>query len=168
MISKMWRHRLRLYVKCAKWSWQAKMSCTPSRVSRGIIVAQMGKVGSSTICRAIRDSRFPGDVYQVHILNSVELDEALRRVRGEPYMDMQEHLFLSRRLLGLRRSLPTPLKCITLTREPVQRAISFVSQSFRSVFRGREVGDIGVAGLCEAVARRLSSQSVHSDPGLWF
>ena len=134
-----------------------------------ILVYQMGKVGSSSVTRAL-GAAVVQPVLQVHILNQRNLTEGIRATRRSPEVFLPPHLIWS---IGLARKLRSgvfPCKIITLTRDPVERLVSFLFEN-----RIRKLpnlttyeGDQALSYVCDQIQQILAAENPHSDPSLWF
>lgn len=135
-----------------------------------IFVYQMGKVGSSTVARTLERLRLSAPVLQVHILSSLEYQRAIVRQRelGVRYPD--EHLIISRFLVRKLQRGVFPCRIITLTREPISRAISFAFETLRT--RNADVilpdGRIDREKMTRKIIQLLDSDHPAADPGKWF
>jgi hypothetical protein len=91
----------------------------------GILVYQMGKVGSTSVYAALRALRLPAPVHQVHFLSRSGLDSTrafYRSVRASPW---QEHVLVGRALArALDRYPSARWKLVTLVRDPIARELS--------------------------------------------
>ncbi|MEV0135523.1 putative capsular polysaccharide synthesis family protein [Dactylosporangium sp. NPDC050688] len=107
----------------------------------GVVVYQMGKVGSSTVHRTLREARLPVPVYKTHYLS----DEGVARAR-RLYANLRTSVPLphEQTVDRLRETLRTvgvpPWKVITLVREPVARDVSAYLQMV-DVLHPQIVGD---------------------------
>jgi hypothetical protein len=94
-----------------------------------LLVYQMGKVGSKTVIRSLRDLKLDMPVYHVHFLTQSLIDEYLEKRRaflGTEKQGRLKHVWLYE---YLRKQLDDGLgdkkwKVVTLTRDPVARNIS--------------------------------------------
>lgn len=158
---------LRRRAKSLLANLQEAYACRTKRLKEGIIVLQMGKVGSTSLCASIQASGFRGGVFQVHFLGRQQVNEAIDRIRRSDDPILDRHIFTARHITR-RLDRSAPLKVITLTREPLSRAISFVTQDFRRIFEGRPPEGVTEREFALAVKARLASGSPHADPGIWF
>lgn len=133
-----------------------------------ILLLQMGKVGSSSVYKAIRKSRFSGQVFQLHMINPDSIDSAMRKVKSSKSPRIDSHLIYSSRLSPVVLSTATPLKIITMSREPISRALSFCFQDFKRQFGFALEGEDQWEAYNQVAKTKLSIGSPHADPGLWF
>lgn len=89
-------------------------------------IYQMGKVGSSTVHRSIKEAQLSRSVYYLHTLDPMELAlswqaEQKNHPLGPPY-----HLHLSRVLRRRLRTGPSECRVVTGVRDPIAREISLV------------------------------------------
>lgn len=133
------------------------------------LVYQMGKVGSSTVVRTLDGLRMPAPVVRVHSLNPSKVErniETLRKSLGY----LQEHVVTS--LVLVRKQLnwgEFPCNVITLTREPVSRAVSFAFQDWkRQLPEVTDLDELNSERMIELVKEKLQPGSIHADPGQWF
>jgi len=135
-----------------------------------IVVYQMGKVGSSTVAQTLQGLGVPYPVLQVHILSPAQFRRAVVRQRELGVRFFDEHLVVSERLIRKLGRSVFPCRIITLTREPVSRAISFVFQDV-----SRQAPDALCAGgrvdreaIVARIAELLETEHPAADPGRWF
>lgn len=135
-----------------------------------ILVYQMGKVGSSTVVEALHDLNACAPVFHVHTLSRSHLQWALRRHRECVPGALPEHLVVSERLIRKLERGIFPCRIITLTREPISRAISFVFEDLRKQAADAILADgtIDRGRLLVAIDRLLKSRNGTADPGEWF
>jgi hypothetical protein len=132
-------------------------------------VYQMGKVGSSTVVRTLERLREPSPVVHVHSLNSSKVREDVEALR-ESLGYLREHVITSltlvRKQLDWRRF---PCKVITLTREPVGRAVSFAFQDWkRQLPEVSSLDELRSEQMVELVMEKLKPGSPHANPKKWF
>lgn len=133
------------------------------------LVYQMGKVGSSTVMRTLEGLHSPDPVIRVHSLNPAKVSKDIDRLRANlGYLD--EHVITS--LTLVRKGVDWgefPCNVITLTREPVGRAISFAFQDWRQQLpEVSDLNELQTERMVERVLEKLQEESEHSDPGRWF
>lgn len=135
-----------------------------------VIVFQMGKVGSSTVVETLHRMDLSQPVLHVHTLAPDHLAHAVARQRqsGRPYL--HEHLIVSARLLAKRQRGRLPCRLITLTREPISRAISFVFEDAIKQMPGarRPDGSYDIDRVQAVVQDLLATQNGVADPTQWF
>jgi hypothetical protein len=135
-----------------------------------ILVYQMGKVGSSTVVSTLEQLHLPNPVLHVHTLVGERLSDAEAKQRRSlrPFLD--EHLQVSSILLSKLANGRFPCHLITLTREPIARAISFVFEDWKKKTPGArlENGNLEPAAMKQAIDLLLREGEDHADPGQWF
>jgi hypothetical protein len=134
-----------------------------------ILVYQMGKVGSTSVVRWLTGA-VCNPVIQVHILNERNLRHGIAVTRHSREVFLPEHLILSLHLVRKLRRGIFPCRIITLTRDPVERTLSFVFENRHRKLPDlyKYCGDNAVNYVCEQVRAILSSDNPHSDPTKWF
>lgn len=136
-----------------------------------ILVYQMGKVGSSTVVQTLEQLDWLKPVLQVHTLNPEHLQQAVAKQRASQSPYLPEHLITSSILVRKLLKGIFPCRVITLTREPVARAISFVFQDWKKKApeARSSTGNLEVERMKEAVDALLRNESSgHADPTRWF
>jgi len=132
-------------------------------------IYQMGKVGSSTVFRTLQSLRLPVPVVHVHTLNPTKVSRNIEILRRNPGY-LQEHVVTS--MMLVRKQLEWggfPCNVITLTREPVGRAISFAFQDWkRQLPEVSDLDELRPERMIELVMEKLRPKSFHADPGQWF
>lgn len=135
-----------------------------------IIVYQMGKVGSSTVVSTLENLNLPNPVLHVHTLVADRLIAAKERQRASSRPFLDDHLIASSILVSRLSKDRFPCRIITLTREPISRAISFAFEDWHkklpSAHRGN--GNLDSAAMKAAVEVLLSNGGHHADPSQWF
>ena len=133
------------------------------------MVFQMGKVGSSTVVKALESLSLHDPILHVHTLNPKNFDAAIARVRASINPTLPRHLFVSKFLIDKLSQKRFPCRVITLTREPVSRAFSFVFEDWKKQAPGaKSDSDLQRAHMCSALNRLLSTKNGISDPTRWF
>lgn len=135
-----------------------------------ILVYQMGKVGSSTVVRTLKQLGLDTPILHIHTLNARTLERAIQKERSSSKAYLPEHLIASSLLVNrLKRDL-FPCKVITLTREPIGRAISFAFEDWKKKARDawKTDGTLDATAMQAAVDRMLEGQNGHADPARWF
>ncbi|QXD16187.1 putative capsular polysaccharide synthesis family protein [Rhodocaloribacter litoris] len=132
-----------------------------------ILVYQMGKVGSSTVTRTLASLGLSEPVLHLHTLNPETLRRAVERQRASVRPRLHTHLLVSERLIP---RLPFPCRVITLVRDPVARAISFVFED-----RWKKVpeavqgdGSVDAGRVRHKVLELLEGENGIADPTRWF
>lgn len=136
-----------------------------------ILVYQMGKVGSSTVVDTLHQLRLDRPVLHLHTLAADRLAFAKARQRGSGSPFLHEHLLVSTILEKKLSQAPFPCSVITLTREPISRAISFVFEDRvkQAPHALKPDGTVDTAALSEVVNQLLASpDNGTADPSLWF
>jgi hypothetical protein len=153
------RHRLQL-----TWKLQRVRKQNP------ILVYQMGKVGSRTVVEALRTLSLNAPVIHLHTLNPEALARAIRKERHSPSPHLPRHLVASQVLVEKMKAGVFPCRVITLTREPIGRAVSFAFEDWRKKAPDAlsDEGELDTSQMTAAVAEMLREENGHSDPGLWF
>lgn len=148
-------------------SWRVKLQGIRSR--RPVLVYQMGKVGSSTVAAALRRLPLAAPVLHMHTLMRPHLTQAIRKQRRSSRPYLPQHLIVSDVLTRhLDRGL-FPCRIITLTREPIGRAISFLFEDHAKQIP-KPIGQQGidVATAQAALTRLLTGDNGIADPTRWF
>lgn len=159
---------LRRTLKSVKQNLGARFASLAFDPSKTVVVLQMGKVGSSSVVRSIRESSFRGHVFQLHIIDREDIDRAVSRIRASARPILDEHLVYSRALHAKLLNATRPIRIVTLTREPIARALSFVFQDLQRQV-GQELTSPGASRqFTEAVRSKLEDGSPHADPSAWF
>lgn len=135
-----------------------------------ILVYQMGKVGSSTVVRTLEQLDLDAPVLHIHTLDSDHLQRAIRKERASMRAHVSGHLIASSILVDKLEKGKFPCRVITLTREPVGRAISFAFEDWKKKApEAKQSGDsLDMRLMTEAVTRLLQPGSGHTNPGQWF
>lgn len=133
------------------------------------LVYQMGKVGSSTVARTLDGLREPAPVVRVHSLNPSKVARSIETLR-KSLGYLREHVVTSSVLI--RKQLDWgefPCRIITLTREPIGRAISFAFQDWeRQLPEVSGLDELHPDRMVELVMEKLRPGSLHANPGQWF
>ena len=102
-----------------------------SRNHETVIVYQMGKVGSSTVCKSLKKLKdINANVYHIHVLTEVSIKE-LENVYKDNFHKTSffpEHILESQYLRKQLNKGRKGWKVVTLVREPVSRNISLFFQ----------------------------------------
>lgn len=135
-----------------------------------IIVFQMGKVGSSTVLETLHRLDLSHPVLHVHTLAPDHLAHAVARQRQSARPYLHEHLIVSALIVAKRQRQRFPCRLITLTREPISRAISFVFEDAIKQMPEAHLPDGSYdLGRVQAVVQELlASRNGVSDPTAWF
>lgn len=135
-----------------------------------ILVYQMGKVGSSSVVRTLEHLRLGRPVLHVHTLDADHVKRAIRKQRASVSPYLPEHLIASSLLVDRLAEGDFPCQIVTLTREPVGRAISFVFEDWKkkALQAQRADGRLDIDAMADAVTNLLHEHAGHADPGQWF
>jgi len=135
-----------------------------------VLIYQMGKVGSSTVAATLEQLDLDRPVLHVHTLAIDHVEQAIRKQRNSVSPYLPHHLVTSRLLAEKLVNERFPCQIITLTREPVGRAISFVFEDWKK--KAREArsanGVFDIEAVNQAVTNLLRNHNGHADPGHWF
>lgn len=132
-------------------------------------VYQMGKVGSSTVAQTLGHLPASDPVVHVHQLNPGKVQKSIEALRRNPGY-LHEHVVTSSVLVNKQLDWGDfPCKIITLTREPVGRAVSFAFQDWRRQLpEVTDIHNLGADRMIELVMKKLQPDAFHADPGQWF
>jgi hypothetical protein len=142
---------------------------TRRRSEPPILVYQMGKVGSTTVCRSLRAMHLRRDVHQVHLLNLLdEVEASVRRTMPDPRGTLRE-IERARALRALvLRARDVQFPVISLVRDPVQRNVSAffqnVAEVVPDVYVRHRAGRVSIDELRTAFLERYD----HGPPLTWF
>ena len=133
------------------------------------LVYQMGKVGSSTVVRTLGNLPLSTPIVRVHSLHPAKVSEDIETLR-ESLGYLREHVVTSSTLVQKQLDWGEfPCTVITLTREPVGRAVSFAFQDWRRQLpEVSDMREIEPEQMVELVMQKLRPGSLHADPGQWF
>ena len=134
-----------------------------------VIVYQMGKVGSSSVVSTLRQSKMRRPIIQVHTLNEEILKNAVKKHRDLHGSHLPLHLITSSILVKKLKKFDLPCQIITLTREPISRAVSFAFEDWRKkVSPQLHASEIDSDVMSDVVEKMLTDDNGHSDPSHWF
>ncbi len=134
-----------------------------------IIIYQMGKVGSSSIASTLKASDINRPVLHVHTLNNDTHQRAIAKTKAAKMNHLPEHLIVSGMLISKFEKNRFPCNLITLTREPVSRAISFAFEDWqKKVPINTNPGELDFQVMEDVINNMLKETNGHSDPTLWF
>ena len=139
--------------------------------SNPIIVFQMGKVGSSTVVKTLREHyKKDTPVIQVHTLNPNQLEKAIQMQRDSISPYLHKHLIVSSILIKKLDDEVFPCRFITLTREPVERAISFVFEDIKKKAPDslKKNDEIDLSEIVRSLDSIFTESSGIVDPTAWF
>ena len=105
-----------------------------SRNRKSVIVYQMGKVGSSTVCNSLKKLKINTSVYHIHVLteNSIKELENVYKDNFHKTSFFPQHILESQYLRKQLNKGRKEWKVVTLVREPVSRNISLFFQVLNS------------------------------------
>ncbi len=134
-----------------------------------VLVYQMGKVGSSSVYRSLRDLDLPGGVEHVHLLENLDAVEAsVRSAYADPAGSLRQIRRGREIRARMRRSRDVQWKVVSLVRDPVERNVSAFFQNLDQVLpdaRERHArGELPTDELRDAFVERYD----HNAPLLWF
>ena len=109
-------------------------------IDNALIVFQMGKVGSSTMVRSLKNADNQFNIYQIHVLTPewIKIVEKqykdASKIHGKALID--EHLLASMYLRKIidKKKVTKKFKVITLIRDPIARNVSSFFQAFPIYF----------------------------------
>lgn len=124
------RHLTSQYVQMLSKNYEIKED--PEK--RPILIYQMGKVGSTTICSALQDAYPDRTIMHIHCLDKEELDRYESHLNKSGLLNKGHRHLLdeSRKGIQLVRS-GKPYNVITLTRDHVARTISYFFENLGSI-----------------------------------
>lgn len=136
---------------------------------RPLFVLQMGKVGSSSVTKALMSAVSHRPVFQLHVISDHGLKSAVARIRESENPSLDRHLIESLVLSNTIKKLPH-IEIITLTRDPIARAVSFVVQDLTRHCPGARTstGTIDWSKVETVILNKLSAGTSHHDPTQWF
>lgn len=130
------------------------------RFSPLVIVYSMGKVGSSTVAKTLKQSFPRYDVCHVHFLSSHWVDEVLPHTNHKHNIDRGKR---TRKMIEEAKKLRRPIKVVTLVRDPISREISnFFENTFEYIEASLE--DLSK----DEVLKSFSSKAKFDFPKIWF
>lgn len=133
-----------------------------------LLIYQMGKVGSRTVRRTLKDAHLPGRILHLHSLSDSLPELVNKHIEAGLY---PYHLALG---LAVRRKLSNldylECKVISLVRDPIARSLSAVFQVPRLVGAELldEAGHFKVARTVEFLEQRLQSPGAFEFTFGWF
>lgn len=139
------------------------------RLGGPILIYQMGKVGSSAVYRALRESGLGVPIHQVHLLNNLdEIERHVRRLYDRPEETLRQ-IERGRRLRqDIDREPRRRWDVVTIVRDPVARNISAFFQSIEEILPDLRTslgkGRVDIALLLDAFLERFD----HGAPTGWF
>lgn len=130
----------------------------------------MGKVGSSTVVETLKNLELGVPIVHTHTLRASTLKKAIQKERTSGTQRISGHLIASSILIPKLENGLFPSTVITLTREPIGRAVSFVFEDWRKKApHARQTdGQLDPQVMASAVEEILESVGNHADPSGWF
>lgn len=154
----------------AKWMNVSSLRHAYEGYDSGVVIFQMGKVGSSSIYESLKRVEPDLPVYHAHVLTPSQLDatEALTKVHWEAHRNPM-HLWHS---LVLRDKLKKPVrqkwKVITLVRDPIARNISAFFQTKHLLSNADQQTLLSSTDAEELMELFLANFYAHEAPINWF
>jgi len=135
-----------------------------------VLVYQMGKVGSTTICRSLRQANVQHPIYHVHFLSQDGIKSAEAYARSLNNSHVPYHLRFSKALSKKIAQAQAQWKIITLVREPIGWEVSNFFQNVARYYpdlieRGQVNQQAALARLTKTIADYDESSSYVST---WF
>ena len=151
-----------------RWTLKSRLRDLESR--NPILVYQMGKVGSSSVVRTLEQLNLSAPILHVHTLSPEHLKFAIDKQRKSISPFLHEHHVASSLIVKKMRHRLFPCRIITLTREPVARAISFLFEDLKkqapeALLRDKQLDR---EKLKLALDRILAGENGIADPTIWF
>jgi len=137
-----------------------------------IVIYQMGKVGSTTVCESLKNADLPNPVYHVHFLshdgikNAEEYFLGLQKGISPPHIKRSKML---RKKIDKKKGVQW--KIITLVREPIGREISDFFQVVDRYYPDLidENGDVNKSSAIEFLQERLANYDESTNyTSTWF
>ena len=164
------KQRARGYAREAYFRLRHRLALRGVEARNPILIYQMGKVGSSTLVNTLHRVLPTEPVLHVHTLSPEHLRHATARQRASLAPYLPEHLIVSSLLVKKLSRGRFPCRIITLTREPVARAISFVFEDLKK--QAPEAlqadGSLDTGAVIACVNRLLATDNGIADPTRWF
>ena len=156
----------------AKWYNLLRLQRTHTDSEVGIIIFQMGKVGSTTIWESLKQTSVGLPIFHVHVLTpeKIKTVENRNRDRWNQFRNPQQlwhSLFLSKKLKKTQ-NLQQKWKVITLVREPIIRNISSFFQT-RKLLSAEDQQKLTNSNDTEELVNLFLTQYYdHEAPLTWF
>ncbi len=94
-----------------------------------ILIYQMGKVGSSTVYKTLKDAALPNSIFHLHFLSNVLIEAREHHIKGGIYPPPY-HIYLGESIRKfIKRNTHCPCKIISLVRDPIAMVVSNVFQN---------------------------------------
>ena len=151
-----------------RWTLKSKLQNLEQK--NPVLVYQMGKVGSSSVVRTLKQLNLDSPVLHVHTLSPDHLKFAIDKQRKSISPFLHEHHVASSMIVKKMTDGLFPCRVVTLTREPVARAISFLFEDLKKQAPEAILGDeeLDHEKLKMALDRLLAGQNGIADPTHWF
>lgn len=147
---------------------EALFECRNIVKKNPIIVYQMGKVGSSTVLRYLQSSPINRPVLHCHTLVRTNWSRAVDRSLSIS-KEIPKHLHVSNHLIKARDHRDFKADYITIVREPVARAISFVFEDWKKQAPDAlNQGRLDPVIMQTRIKELLATNEVVANPSLWF
>ena len=158
-----------VFKELTKWCfWCIKLRSIDKQ--NPILIYQMGKVGSRTVYTTLKESNTKIPILHIHTLNEDIWRNTVKHTRRSPKFYLPEHLIVSWFLMRKLKKGIFPCRIITLTREPIGRAISFLFQDLnKKAYRFIHLSsEKKLPYLQLKLTEMLMENNGHSNPGEWF
>ena len=118
-----------------------------TRLKNPLIIYQMGKVGSSTLAKSLREACTDYEIFQVHFLTKEFINRVDKQYRDASKacnkiiidQHLLESMYLEKKII--HRPIQSKWKVITIVRDPIARNISSFFQAF-PIYFAKENADI--------------------------
>lgn len=135
-----------------------------------IIIYQMGKVGSTAVCKSLLDASIRNPILQLHFLSD-DISEHRRTHKRAGINPSPYHLYLGEAVRAqLDEHQSFPLKVISLVRDPIAFLVSDLFEN--PYFAGEEVltasGSINPEGAGNYIDRKLNERNTFDYMNDWF
>lgn len=95
------------------------------------LIYTMGKVGSTTIYKSLKRKKLYSDVFHTHFLSKNYLEIILPRL----HRNFHRNIPIGKKILShIEKNNKSRIKIITLTREPIERAISDLFENWKHLY----------------------------------
>lgn len=136
------------------------------------LIYQMGKVGSSSIYKALKEQHLSVPVYQLHYLEQIQLQESISWHNTKNFPQFPEHLLLSEAMgkFMLKNQHKIKWKIISLARDPIALQASIIFQNLVEVFStALEKDRVNLQKATELIIKDLSDFKTRKSHFLnWF
>lgn len=156
--------------RIARWSNVSSLERAYSGDESGVVIFQMGKVGSSSIYESLKRIQLGRPIYHAHVLTPEQLavTEELTKAHWEPHrnpMHLWHSLVLSKRL---QQTPKHKWKVITLVRDPIARNISAFFQTKHLLSETDQHRLMNSTDAEELMELFLANFYAHDAPINWF